>query len=143
MNLKSSLKIFGLGFFTGALLLTLWKVWSTPSAPTWSERQDKTRRLEFQLKEAAEEIQKFQGRGHCLSDADCKVVGLGNEACGGFSSFIVYSSSDADVGGLDPAIRRFNERSKELSDLSLQSASCGQAVPKAHCVKERCIPDKK
>ena len=141
--LLRSLKIFALGFFVGAIVLTVYRNLKADRPPSWEERDAIAKKLDAELREQAKEIETMQGHGLCLTHADCHILGLGSKVCKGYKTFLIYSSQDADSGGLLAAVKRFNESAEKLGNLSLDVPSCGEAEGEVQCLKGHCIPAKR
>ncbi len=106
----------------------------------WTARNVDLKKLDETLKKLGASIQEqVEGHSACKYDDECRVVGLGNETCGGYKDYVIYSSTAVeDEGNLLRAINQFNELFKKKSDLELVANSCGFKSRPARCISKQC-----
>lgn len=80
------------------------------------------------LKELKNEILDLANKNICSGDEDCEFVGLGSKPCGGFWSYVVYSSS-SDTEELLNKVEYYNNFEKDLNAKYNLISDCSLALP--------------
>lgn len=104
----------------------------------WTEREQKLKKLDQEMKSISDEIKMYQGHSECVSDSQCRVVGIGEKVCDKYKDFIIYSTQDAQESVLLSKIDKFNEKANQFSKLNLSSNSCGKDPKNVVCIKNIC-----
>lgn len=76
----------------------------------------------------------------CDSDAQCKVIGVGDRPCGGFAQFLVYSTTDTDEKELKSQVAIYNKMQTVKNSKSGVVGICQHlSPPKTYCSKKQCV----
>lgn len=76
----------------------------------------------------------------CDDVSQCRTIGFSPSPCGGFSTYLVYSSKKTNVDKLTSKVKVMNqERSKKIKDKGLVGICQFIAKPKLICSANRCV----
>ena len=107
-------------------------------APSWEDHDQKLKVVGAEMKEILEKIKKSVGAGHCESDSDCKLAGLGIVTCGNYSDYLIYSARDTKEKKLLPLVIEYKRKSEVFNELSLSVPNCGRSPRPLKCFKGEC-----
>ena len=89
---------------------------------------------------AKQEIAAMTAHSRCDNVEQCRVAGDVVKACGGFSSFIAYSSVDVNEAVLKEKLQAYYALQKAQNAERRQISDCALISPPApRCVNSRCI----
>jgi len=75
----------------------------------------------------------------CNNSRQCEIVGVGISACGGFSSYRVYSKKDTDVNQLKEKVSQFNQIIRVQNRKNKVIGICRHIEPpKTTCKQNQC-----
>lgn len=90
------------------------------------------------LKNKQQEISKLIGLD-CENSSQCKIIGVGVSACGGFSSYSVYSEKSTDIDRLKESVNQFNQIMRAQNRKNKIVGICRHIeAPKTQCQLNRC-----
>ncbi len=108
---------------------------SNPVSTVPSRTSNKTPSLKNKL----QAIQKLIGKS-CDSSSQCKVIGVGISACGGFASYNVYSEKQTDVKALKQSVEQFNQIMRVRNQKNKVVGICRHIEPpKVACQVNQCV----
>ncbi|MBN20415.1 MAG: hypothetical protein CL678_03930 [Bdellovibrionaceae bacterium] len=105
----------------------------------WEKNRVLLEELDKEQTELAKLIRRYGGEGHCQSDIDCGVLGIGVKACCEYKDYFLYSIRDADLSKLRASVLQFNKNARKMINLSLKVPSCGNPPIDPVCKKGRCV----
>ncbi len=65
----------------------------------------------------------------CESDNQCQTIGYGDKPCGGFRSYLSYSTQVTDKARLDALVEHYNKLDRMLNQQNNMMGTCEAAVP--------------
>ncbi|MFD1816109.1 hypothetical protein ACFSDG_01015 [Pseudarcicella hirudinis] len=93
---------------------------------------------EKKLEQMGADIQDFAKNKACSGD-DCKVIAMGAKACGGPSSFLIYSVSKVDEKVLTDKVKAYSDFEKVINERYNRISNCAMiAIPQVDCVNGIC-----
>jgi hypothetical protein len=86
-----------------------------------------------------DEIQQLIATGICSSNTDCYYIAFGSKACGGPTSYLVYSTS-IDVNLLKEKVAAYNEKEDDFNKKWGIISDCSVVSPpnSVTCVQGKC-----
>lgn len=76
------------------------------------------------LEQLGKEIQDFAKNKTCAGGDDCKTMAMGSKACGGPTSYIIYSLSKTDEKQLSEKVKQYTDFQKELNIKYNRTSDC-------------------
>jgi hypothetical protein len=76
----------------------------------------------------------------CDSSSQCKSIGYGDKPCGGFNSYLPYSTKSTDEAALIEKVNRFNMLDKKLNEENNIASNCMMLIETPyHCENKICV----
>jgi len=86
------------------------------------------------------EIASLVGTARCMNLVQCRIAGLGIDACGSPAEYLVYSWMSTDKAALDTKIAEYNFVQEDLQNKQQPAAACvAPPEPVATCINGRCV----
>ncbi|HYJ20169.1 MAG TPA: hypothetical protein VEW72_13445 [Burkholderiales bacterium] len=86
------------------------------------------------------EITELIGPARCMNLVQCRIAGIGVNACGGPDGYVVYSWMSTDKAALETKIAEYNFLQEDLEKNRRSAGACvTPPEPVAACVNGRCI----
>jgi hypothetical protein len=80
----------------------------------------------------------------CDNNDQCHSIGFGDKACGGFQSYIVYSTKTVDDKSLASLVKSYNALDREENLKNNMVSTCDILIqPSVSCIQSQCtsVPD--
>jgi hypothetical protein len=77
-----------------------------------------------QLVQLAKDIEEFAKNKACTGGDNCRTMAMGSKACGGPTSYIIYSLSKTDEKLLSEKIKQYTDFQKELNITYNRTSDC-------------------
>ncbi len=79
------------------------------------------------------------GEARCTDPVQCRAMPFGVKPCGGFWTYLIYSTAATDSSQLAKAVAEFNQRESELNAVEGRGSDCLYVTePATSCVDGRC-----
>jgi hypothetical protein len=79
-------------------------------------------------------------RSECETDQQCKNIGVGHMACGGFAQYLPYSTKVTDVTRLKKQVLVYNRMTKEKNESEGRVGICQHITqPETSCAINQCV----
>lgn len=65
----------------------------------------------------------------CESDDQCQTIGYGDKPCGGFRSYLSYSTHVTDIARLEALVEHYNKLDRRLNQQNNMMGTCEAVVP--------------
>jgi len=65
----------------------------------------------------------------CESDDQCQTIGYGDKPCGGFRSYLSYSTQVTDKARLEALVERYNKLDRMINQQNNMMGTCEAVVP--------------
>jgi hypothetical protein len=93
-----------------------------------------------ELEKLRTEITEIIGAARCMNLVQCRIAGVGINACGGSAEFVVYSWMSTDKAALETKIAEYNFLQEELQKKQQATGVCViPPEPVAACINGRCV----
>ncbi len=102
-------------------------------------RADEKAAAEAQLIKLREQITALIGPATCANLVNCRVVGLGLDACGAPLEYVAYSWLSTEKDALETKIAEYNFVQGDLQKAPAAGACATKPEPIAACVNRRCV----
>jgi len=77
----------------------------------------------------------------CDNSEQCKSIGYGDKPCGGFNSYLLFSTKSTDESTLIEKVGRFNQLDKKRNEESNSVSTCEIVMePSLSCIDNTCVP---
>lgn len=128
----------GLGALLVVSVLFSWKMGYLKEGMSWDERGQAMRAVQAELSQNVARLKSLAG-SDCTYDGECKLLGIGVQACGGYSDYLVYSAASADTGTVSELVTKINSITEKLHALALDAPKCGKPPIQPKCKKGKCV----
>ena len=81
------------------------------------------------LEQLGKEIEAFAKNKACSGGDNCRSMPMGSRACGGPSSYIIYSLSKTDEKQLSDKVKQYTDLQKELNIKYNRTSDCSLLMP--------------
>ena len=86
------------------------------------------------------EIKSMTQNLSCETDTDCHAIGYGDKPCGGFKSFLIYSSPHADEDKLIDLVQQYNDEDHRRNMSLGMTSTCDILLePTVSCQSRQCL----
>ena len=86
-----------------------------------------------------ESVMKMTTDLSCETNEQCKFIGFGDKACGGFQSYKLYSTKTTDEASLTSIVNEYNALDKKFNTDNGMASTCDMAIePAVSCVEKIC-----
>lgn len=93
-----------------------------------------------ELAKLRREIADLVGPARCMNLVQCRIAGVGFNACGGPAEYVVYSWMSTDKAALETKIAEYNFLQEDLQKKHQAAGTCViPPEPVAACVNGRCV----
>ena len=76
----------------------------------------------------------------CTSNTQCKTIGYGDSPCGGYASYLVYSTTDTDEAALKKEVNKYNAIDKIKNQKEGIVGICRHIpAPATRCKANKCV----
>jgi hypothetical protein len=82
-----------------------------------------------QLTQLAKDIEEFAKNKACTGGDNCRAMAMGSKACGGPTSYIIYSSSKTDEKLLSEKVKQYTDLEKEINIKYNRVSDCRFLLP--------------
>ena len=88
----------------------------------------------------ASDIKKMVADLSCDDSVQCKSIGFGSRVCGGYYSYIIYSTKNVYEVKLDQLAAKYYQLDKKHNESSNMGSICIVAYPRvAKCIEGNCV----
>jgi hypothetical protein len=92
-----------------------------------------------QLAQLGKDIEEFAKNKACSGGDNCRVMAMGSKACGGPTSYIIYSLSNTDEKQLSDKVKQYTDLQKALNIKYNRTSDCSLSVaPTVDCLNGVC-----
>lgn len=92
------------------------------------------------IQKAHQQLQALTADPQCDSSAQCKVLAVGSRACGGPSSYLVYSNKTANEQAVEQLSKKITSLESQFNAENSMVSICQHLMtPGAQCVENKCV----
>jgi hypothetical protein len=92
------------------------------------------------IQKAHQQLKTLTADSQCDNSAQCKVVAVGSRACGGPSSYLVYSNKTANEQAVEQLSKKITSLESQFNAENSMVSICQHLMaPGAQCVENKCV----